>query len=100
LIEPGFTRTRIERNRRFVQQPLAAHANERNAVLAANPVNIAGGEDPTAVAAVILEAMTSHPPKLRYLAGRQARLANRLRKFTPAGLFDRGLRKQFGLMGV
>jgi short-subunit dehydrogenase len=97
LIEPGFTRTGIDRNRQLVRQPLAAYANERNRVVAANPLNIAGGEDPSAVASVVFEAITSSTPRLRYPAGRQAKQASRLRKFAPARLFDRGLHKQFGL---
>jgi hypothetical protein len=70
----------------------------RNSVVDANPVNIRSGEDPAAVASVVLEALTSQSPRLRYTAGSQARLASRLRKFVPASLFDRGLRKQFGLI--
>ena len=63
-------------------------------------MNIANGEDPIGVASVVLEALRCRSPRLRYPAGRQAKLATRLRRFIPASLFDKGLRKQFGLIAA
>ena len=100
VVEPGFTRTKIDQNRQLIRQPLAVYAHDRNRVLSANPVNIANGDDPLGVASVVLEAFTSRSPRLRYPAGSQAKLATRLRTFIPASLFDKGLRKQFGLIAA
>lgn len=58
---------------------------------------IANGEDPAGVASVVLEALTTPAPRIRYPAGREAKSLSRLRKFAPPGLFDKGLRKRFGL---
>jgi NAD(P)-dependent dehydrogenase (short-subunit alcohol dehydrogenase family) len=97
VIEPGFTRTKIAQNGQLVSGPLAAYAGDRNRVLDVVRESIANGEDPLRVASVVLEALTSRSPRLRYPAGRKAKFLSRLRKFAPSGLFDNGLRKQFGL---
>lgn len=100
VIEPGFTRTNIGQNGQLAGQPLVAYANERNRVLDAIRQSITKGEDPVRVAAVVLEALTSRSPRLRYPAGREAKFVSRLRRLAPAKLFDKGLRKQFGLQAV
>jgi NAD(P)-dependent dehydrogenase (short-subunit alcohol dehydrogenase family) len=97
VIEPGFARTNIGQNSQLASQPIAAYNSDRNRIIAAMRESIAKGEDPVRVASVILEALTSVSPRLRYLAGREARFISRLRKFAPSKLFDKGLRKQFRL---
>jgi NAD(P)-dependent dehydrogenase (short-subunit alcohol dehydrogenase family) len=97
VIEPGFTRTKIDQNGQLVSGPLAAYAGDRNRVLDVIRESIANGEDPLGVASVVLEALTSRSPRLRYPAGRKAKFLSRLRRFAPSRLFDNGLRKQFGL---
>ena len=97
VIEPGFTRTNMSQNSQVAQRLLEVYASERNGVLHAVRENIEHGADPGVVAAVVLEALTSRSPRLRYPAGREAKFLSLLRKFAPSGLFDRGLRKQFGL---
>jgi NAD(P)-dependent dehydrogenase (short-subunit alcohol dehydrogenase family) len=100
LIEPGFTQTSIGQNARLAREALEAYADERKRVRDAIQKSIESGDDPVAVASVILEALTSRSPRVRYPAGRQAILLSRLGKFAPAKLFDKGLRKQFGLQVV
>jgi NAD(P)-dependent dehydrogenase (short-subunit alcohol dehydrogenase family) len=97
VIEPGFTRTEIDNNRQIAGHLLAEYASARSGILVTNAQNIAKGEDSERVASVVLEALQSRSPRLQYPAGRQARLTKLLRKFMPATLFDRGLRKQVGL---
>ena len=70
---------------------------ERGRVVDVVRESTTNGEDPVKVASIVLEALTTRSPRLRYLAGRQARLISGLRNFAPDKLFDRGLRKQFGL---
>jgi len=100
VIEPGFTRTNIGQNGQLASQPLGAYDSERDRVLDAIRESISSGEDPVRVASVVLEALTSRSPRPRYLAGRGAQFVSRLRKFAPSKLFDKGLRKQFGLQTV
>ena len=45
------------------------------------------------VARVVLKAATSRTPKLRYPAGPLARQLTVLKKFAPAALLDKGIRK-------
>lgn len=98
VVEPGYTRTRMDEHREIIRRPLAVYALDRSRVAAGNPVNIGRDEDPAAVASVVLKALTVPSPRLHYLAGGQARLVSLLRKFAPEGVFDRGFRKQVGLM--
>jgi NAD(P)-dependent dehydrogenase (short-subunit alcohol dehydrogenase family) len=100
VIEPGFTRTNLAQNGKLASQPIAAYASERNRVLDAIRESIANGEDPARIASVVLEALTSHSPRLRYPAGREVKILTLLKKLAPAQLLDRGIRKQFGLEAV
>ena len=70
VIEPGFTRTNIGQNGQLAGRPLVAYASKRNRVLEAIRERIAHGDDPVTVAAVVLEALTSRSPRLRYPAAR------------------------------
>jgi NAD(P)-dependent dehydrogenase (short-subunit alcohol dehydrogenase family) len=60
---------------------------------------IANGASPRAVAEVVYRALTAHSPRLRYPVGGGVGLT-RLRRFLPAGMFDKGFRKQFHLSRV
>jgi len=97
VIEPAFTRTNIGQNGQLAGQPLVAYASERNRVLDGIRESIAKGEDPVGVASVVLEALTSRSPRLRYPAGGRAKFLSLLSRFAPARFLDNGLRKQFGL---
>ncbi len=80
-----------------LQTSLVAYAGERNRVLDGILESIANGENPATVASVVLEAVTSRSPRLRYPAGREAKFLSRLARLVSAMFLDRGLRKQFGL---
>jgi NAD(P)-dependent dehydrogenase (short-subunit alcohol dehydrogenase family) len=97
VVEPGYTRTDLGQNGQTADQLLGAYASERNRAFAAIQEGIANGDDPATVASVVLDALTSRSPRLRYQAGREAKLLSRLRRFAPSGLVDKGLRKQFRL---
>ena len=97
VIEPGFIRTNIVANSRLAAHPLETYAMDREHVLRALEESVAKGEEPTQVASVVLEALTSRSPRVRYPAGQGAKFLNRVRKFAPSGVFERGLRKQFRL---
>jgi NAD(P)-dependent dehydrogenase (short-subunit alcohol dehydrogenase family) len=97
VIEPGFVRTNIAENSRLAAQPLGVYAGDRDHVLRVLRESVANGEDPARVAFVVHEALTSSSPRARYTAGRQARFLSRVKRFAPAGLIERGVRKQFHL---
>jgi len=100
VIEPGFTRTSLGYNQQLASRPVPVYSRERYRVMVAIAGNLANGDHPATVASVVLEALTSRSPRLRYQSGPKAKLQNVLRKFAPSSLVDRGLRKQFGLDGT
>ena len=61
---------------------------------------MATADEPTVVADVVLEAAIADRPKLRYAAGGLAKRLRLLRRFAPAGLVDRGIRKDLRLDAV
>ncbi|MEU9670880.1 hypothetical protein AB0E25_36035 [Streptomyces bobili] len=57
------------------------------------------GDDPDTVARAIVVAATDSKPKVRYTAGRSARLLSAAHRFLPAGFFDGQVRKTNKLAG-
>ena len=100
VVEPGFTRTQIEKNALIPTQCLEPYDAERRILLDAIKSNNASGQQPAAVAAVVLKSLSSRSPRARYVIGRGAGFVVGMRKFAPARLFDSGLRKQFNLTSL
>jgi NAD(P)-dependent dehydrogenase (short-subunit alcohol dehydrogenase family) len=97
VVEPGFTRTNLDQNGQLASQHLEVYATERDRAREAVRANIAQGENPAKVAAVVSEALRSRSPQRRYPVGREAKFLSVLKKLAPAQLLDIGIRKQFGL---
>jgi len=97
MIEPGFTRTKLSQKRQVVGRPLTNYDAERSSVSDAVAKSIANGTQPESVASVVLRALTSRNPRLRYAGGREANILSLLKRFAPSGILDKGVRKQFGL---
>jgi short-subunit dehydrogenase len=97
LVEPSFTRTNFGHNGQVVSQTLNAYSPERTKVLDAVQEGVAKGDDPVTVAAAVLQALTDRVPRLRYPAGREAKLLTQAKRWAPAKIFDGGVRKKFGL---
>lgn len=93
LVEPAYTRTGFEANAVTPDQPLDLYDARRASVnqLAASAID--RGDDPSVVAAVIVNAATTSRPRLRYPAGAVARQVTLLRRFAPAAAFDKQIRK-------
>ena len=97
VVEAGFTRTNIAANLQYAHDLLEPYETDRRSAIDAVRKNVAEGDNPHNVALIVAEAITSRSPRQIYLAGRDARLVSLLRKFAPSRLFEKGLRKQFGL---
>jgi NAD(P)-dependent dehydrogenase (short-subunit alcohol dehydrogenase family) len=95
LVEPGFMKTRLDKNSTLAARTIDDYAGARSRVGASINSSVAGGEDPAVVAAVIADALADEQPRLRYPVGKRAGMLARMRAFLPARVFDRGLRKQF-----
>src|SRR5436309_7062203 len=93
LVEPAYTRTKLSGNTKSAQISLAAYAEERKRLIDAAQQNIERGDDPRMVAEAVWNALTAKSPRLRYPVGMGVALS-RMRRFVPAGMFDKSFRKQ------
>ena len=89
-------KSQISGNAKFPRSQIPAYAAEKKRLIAFADRSVEQGDDPRLVAEAVLTALTSQSPKLRYPVGMGVSLS-RLRRFVPAGMFDRSLRKQFQL---
>lgn len=96
LVEPAYTRTKLSGNTKFPKKPLEVYADERKRLLDAAQQNIERGDDPRMVAEAVWNALTAKTPRLRYPVGKGVALS-RMRRFVPAGMFDKSFRKQLQL---
>jgi NAD(P)-dependent dehydrogenase (short-subunit alcohol dehydrogenase family) len=96
LIEPAYTKTKINGNAKSARGILEVYAAERKRVTELAERETECGDDPRMVAETVWTALTAASPRLRYPVGKGVALS-RLRRFVPAGMFDRSLRKQFQL---
>lgn len=93
VVEPAYTNTSFEANATEADSPIDSYATTREQVRQALSQAVRGGDDPAVVAQVVLKAATSRTPKLRYPAGPMAHRLALLRRFAPASLLDKGIRK-------
>jgi len=96
LVEPAYTNTKIKENTKFAKIALDVYAEERKRVIAAALQRIERGDDPRMVAEAVWNALAAKSPRLRYPVGKGVALS-RMRRFVPAGMFDKSFRKQFQL---
>jgi NAD(P)-dependent dehydrogenase (short-subunit alcohol dehydrogenase family) len=96
LVEPTFTRSNLGNNGKVAVASIDAYAAPRARAAASIRRAIEGGSDPKAVADVVYEALTAPSPRLRYQVGEGVTL-KQLRRFVPAGMFDKSIRKRFRL---
>ena len=93
LVEPAYTRTGFDANAIQPDAPLPIYAEQRHVFDGVMASAMADGDDPSIVAKAIVAAATDPKPKLRYAAGSTAGRVSALRRFVPASVFDRQIRK-------
>ena len=98
LVEPAQTKTNIRGNSKFAKVALDVYADERKRLTDVVQQSIERGDDPRMVAEAVWNALTAKSPRLRYPVGKGVTLS-RMRRFVPAGMFDKSFRKQFQLDG-
>jgi short-subunit dehydrogenase len=96
LVEPAYTRTKLSGNTKVANITLDVYTDERKRLTSAALQNIERGDDPRMVAEAVYNALTAKSPRLRYPVGKGVGLS-RMRRFVPAGMFDKSFRKQFQL---
>ena len=95
--QPAIMRTKIDANSVRAARPIDDYAVARGRAGASIRAKVEHGDDPALVAKAVVAALRADRPKLRHPVGKGAGTLAALRDLMPAGLFDRGLRKQFGL---
>lgn len=97
LVEPSFTKTRLDLNAPQTVARIPAYDRQRGMVSAAIQRNVQQAPDPQRVAATIVEAALG-AWRMRHTPRGEASVLARLRRFMPAGPVEKGLRKTFGLV--
>jgi NAD(P)-dependent dehydrogenase (short-subunit alcohol dehydrogenase family) len=94
-VQPAFTRSNLAVSDAAADPVIADYAAHVKAMRRLVNQSIANGEEPDAVAAVVLNAAEAPDPKPSYTAGRRARKLSWLRMLVPARSFAKSLRKNF-----
>ena len=97
VIEPAFVRTVFDQNGLEPDSVMKVYDQARAGVGALLRDVMPKADPPEVVAEVVLKAATDIHPRRRYTAGKAARQVSMLRRFAPAAMFDKTLRKQFRL---
>ncbi len=93
LVQPAYTKTSFDTNATQPDTPLSVYAERRRVFDEVIADAMKFGDDSADVAAVIVAAATDDKPRLRYTAGSLASRVTKARRFVPAGLFDKQIRK-------
>jgi NAD(P)-dependent dehydrogenase (short-subunit alcohol dehydrogenase family) len=97
MVEPGFFRSELSGAKRTPARTVPEYESVRGRAMASFETAIAHGPDPALVAATIAQAVAAHVPRLHYRIGRDAVSVPMLMALLPQSLFERGLRRRFGL---
>lgn len=97
VIEPAFVRTVFDQNGIKPDSLLNEYDCARADVDALLRDVMPKADLPDVVADVVVKAAADARPRHRYAAGKAARQISLLRRFAPAQIFDKSLRKQFRL---
>lgn len=97
VIEPAFVRTVFDQNGIEPDALLKEYDQARARFKALLADVMPKADPPEVVADVVVKAATDTRPRRRYTAGKAARQVRLLRRFAPANVFDKILRKQFRL---
>jgi len=97
VIEPAYTNTQFDANLLEPDSKVDEYREVRAALGKRLKELVAAADQPGVVADVVLEAASAARPKLRYPAGTVASRLRLLRRLTPAGVVDAGIRKEMRL---
>src|SRR5262245_59735165 len=97
LTEAGFLKTPMMNHRQVGTNRIPEYDPWRQRALDAVQAFEKKGPGPEVVAKTLLEIVSSHTPRLRYLIGREAHSVVRLRRFLPAPTYEQGVRRRFSL---
>ena len=96
LVEPAFTKSKIDANSAHVANKITAYDDERNSASRAIARNISNAPAPDGVAKTIIIAALGGW-RMRHQPKGTASLLSKLRRFMPTARVDASLRKDFGI---
>jgi NAD(P)-dependent dehydrogenase (short-subunit alcohol dehydrogenase family) len=96
LVEPSFTRTKLDVNSAETAEKIAFYEEARAQTLGEILKKVGTASLPESVAGTIVDSALG-PWKMRNTPGGEATLLARLRRFAPASMVSKGLRKTFGM---
>lgn len=96
LVEPSFTKTNLDVNSAETAETITFYEDARNLTVEAILKKVGTASLPDSVAGTIVTAALG-PWKMRHSPGGEATLLARLRRFAPASMVSKGLRKTFGM---
>ncbi|MGL6161212.1 oxidoreductase [Microbulbifer sp.] len=97
VIEPAYTKTQFEANNIEPDAKLGEYEIVRAKVSKVVSQAMAGADAPEVVVEVVMKAVQALHPKLRYTAGKTAGQIQFLRRFAPAAMMDKAIRKSLQL---
>lgn len=97
LIEPGFVRTVFDQNGLKPDATIKEYEQARASAHALLAEVMPKADLPETVAEAVVLAATAAQPRRRYLSGKVAKQIALLRRFAPAKMFDKALRKELRL---
>lgn len=97
VIEPAYTKTQFEANNIEPDAKLGEYEIVRAKVSKVVSQAMAGADAPEVVVEVVMKAVQARHPKLRYTAGKTAGQLQFLRRFAPAAMMDKAIRKSLQL---
>ena len=97
VIQPAYTKTQFDANFMAPDSMIDEYREVRALLGKVLAKVMAGADEPSVVADVVLQAAIADKPKVRYTAGGLANRLRLLRRFAPARLLDSGIRKDLQL---
>jgi len=97
LVEPPYIRTNLWQTRQYPLDRIGDYDPWRHRVSKSTKEYQGKAPEPGLVAECILRIIETQSPRLRYVVGKRAALAFRLRRFLPESQYEKVVRRLFGL---
>jgi len=99
LIEPGFSSTNLARSGKQSSRLISAYSPMRERIFPAFTEAVQTGQQPEAIARLILALIRKDSPRLRYRVGSDSVWLPRLKMMVTGASFEAGVRRKFHLDG-
>jgi NAD(P)-dependent dehydrogenase (short-subunit alcohol dehydrogenase family) len=97
VIEPAYVKTKFEANNIEPDSKISEYDAIRAKLVGVVSEAMSSADEPEVTAGVVVKAAQAIHPKIRYTSGKTARMFKFLRRFAPASVLDKGIRKNLQL---